>query len=432
MRAVRLHEIDRARGPEHFRVEQVDDPSPQPGEALVKLRRAAFNRRDVFISQGLYPGIQLPCIPGSDGLGTVAAHGEGASGPAVGARVVIDPTLGWGPDQRIWLRTAQVLGMPHQGTFAEYIAVPAGNVHPAPASLSDDEAAAIPLAGVTAYRALVSRGGCTKDDVVLIPAVDSRYFFLPLLRGRVVDRHVGAHRFRARELRVARRGDDRLRTDLLGEQQHERLHAAADAGDQHDVVLGAAAARDERAVGGDAGERDRRGFVVAERGGCRVYVARRDRDVLGEGSLVRHPEHLSRAQPDALIGAPAEGRIDDDARADRRSARALAVRGDGAETVGAGNARELNPRVEPLADEDVAAIERSTAELDQRLTRLRRRIVDLLDAKMFGTALAVDLVKADGSHPGTVREPYRERLPPTVNDAPTTSPPLERTWLFRQ
>ena len=174
MRAVRLHEIDREHGPSKFCVEQVDDPVPAAGETLVKIRRAAFNRRDVFISQGLYPGIQLPCIPGSDGLGTVAAHGEGVQGPAVGTRVVIDPTLGWGPDQRVWQRsTHQVLGMPHPGTFAEYIAVPAANVHPAPASLSDDEAAAIPLAGVTAYRALVARGGVTKDDVVLIPGVGS-------------------------------------------------------------------------------------------------------------------------------------------------------------------------------------------------------------------------------------------------------------------
>ncbi len=173
MRAVRLHEIDRENGPKNFRVEQVDDPAPAAGETLVKIRRAAFNRRDVFISQGLYPGIQLPCIPGSDGLGTVAAHGDGATGLPVGARVVIDPTLGWGPDQRIWQRTAHVLGMPHQGTFAEYIAVPASSVHPAPPSLSDDEAAAIPLAGVTAYRALVSRGRCTKDDVVLITGVGS-------------------------------------------------------------------------------------------------------------------------------------------------------------------------------------------------------------------------------------------------------------------
>ena len=173
MRAVRLHEIDRQRGPQLFRVENVDDPKPGPGETLVKIKRAAFNRRDVFISQGLYPGIQLPCLPGSDGVGTVAAHGEGAQGLAVGSRVVIDPTLNWGPDERVWLRSTNLLGMPHPGTFAEYITIPAGNVHPAPASLSDDEAAAIPLAGVTAYRALVSRGGCTKDDVVLIPGVGS-------------------------------------------------------------------------------------------------------------------------------------------------------------------------------------------------------------------------------------------------------------------
>ena len=173
MRAVRLHEIDRDAGPTKFRVEQVEDPAPAAGEILVKIARAAFNRRDVFISQGLYPGIVLPCIPGSDGAGTVAAHGEGARGPAVGTRVVIDPTLGWGYDPRLWRKSAQVLGMPHQGTFAEYIAVPAENVHPAPASLSDEEAAAIPLGGVTAYRALVTRGGCTKDDVVLLPGIGS-------------------------------------------------------------------------------------------------------------------------------------------------------------------------------------------------------------------------------------------------------------------
>ena len=171
MRAVRINAIDRERGPEQFHVEVVDDPRPAAGEILVKLSGAAFNRRDVFISQGLYPGIQLPCIPGSDGVGTVAAHGEGAQGPAVGTRVVIDPTLGWGNDERIWRRDSNLLGMPHQGTMAEYIAVPAGNVHPAPASLSDDEAAAMPLGGVTAYRALISRGGCTKDDVVLLPGI---------------------------------------------------------------------------------------------------------------------------------------------------------------------------------------------------------------------------------------------------------------------
>ena len=173
MRAVRLHEISRDAGPRQFRVENVDDPAPGPGETLVKIRRAAFNRRDVFISQGLYPGIVLPAILGSDGVGLVAAHGDGVIGPPAGTRVVIDPTLGWGASERVWQRSAQVLGMPHPGTFAEYVAVPGANVHPAPSSLSDDAAAAIPLAGVTAYRALVGRGRCTKDDVVLIPGIGS-------------------------------------------------------------------------------------------------------------------------------------------------------------------------------------------------------------------------------------------------------------------
>src|ERR1700722_9265299 len=109
MRAIRVHEQG---GPKSFVVEEVPDPVPGPGEILVRLRRAAFNRRDVFITQGLYPGIQLPAILGSDGCGVVAAHGPGASGPAVGTTVVIDPALDWGDDPHLWSSKARVLGMP--------------------------------------------------------------------------------------------------------------------------------------------------------------------------------------------------------------------------------------------------------------------------------------------------------------------------------
>jgi NADPH:quinone reductase-like Zn-dependent oxidoreductase len=168
MRAIVLHEIG---GPQNLRLEDLEAPQPGPGETLVRIRRAAFNRRDVFITQGLYPGIVLPVVPGSDGCGVVAAHGPGATGPAVGASVVIDPMLGWGDDPRLWRPDSSILGMPHHGTFAEYVAVPAANVHPKPARLSDDQAAAIPLAGLTAYRAVFTRGRCTSDDVVLIPGV---------------------------------------------------------------------------------------------------------------------------------------------------------------------------------------------------------------------------------------------------------------------
>ena len=76
MRAVRLHEIG---GPQNLVVEEIPRPVPGEGEVLVRIRAAAFNRRDVFITQGLYPGIKLPVTLGSDGAGTIADLG-GASG----------------------------------------------------------------------------------------------------------------------------------------------------------------------------------------------------------------------------------------------------------------------------------------------------------------------------------------------------------------
>jgi zinc-binding alcohol dehydrogenase/oxidoreductase len=85
--------------------------------------------------------------------------------------MVIDPMLHWGDDPRIWSADAAILGMPHDGTFAEYVAVPKENVHPRPAHLSMEEAAAIPLAGLTAYRATFTRGELRAGETVLIPGI---------------------------------------------------------------------------------------------------------------------------------------------------------------------------------------------------------------------------------------------------------------------
>lgn len=170
MKAVRLNELG---GPEKFHIEDVETPVPGPGEVLVKLTRAAFNRRDVFISQGLYPGIELPRTLGSDGTGSIAALGAGVEGHSIGRAVVIDPELGWNEDATATQRHGKILGMPKDGTFAEFINVPASAVYPKPAGLSDEEAAALPLAGLTAYRATFTRGRITKDDVVLVTGVGS-------------------------------------------------------------------------------------------------------------------------------------------------------------------------------------------------------------------------------------------------------------------
>jgi NADPH:quinone reductase-like Zn-dependent oxidoreductase len=168
MRAVVLHAVGDV---EHLRMEQRPDPHPGPGEAVVRLRAAALNHRDVWIRKGQYAGIKLPIILGSDGAGQVAEVGLGVDMSWVGRDVVIDPSLNWGSDERAQDSSFQILGLPVDGTYAEMVLVPAANLHPKPAHLSWEEAAAVPLASVTAYRAVVTRAQLQRGETVLITGI---------------------------------------------------------------------------------------------------------------------------------------------------------------------------------------------------------------------------------------------------------------------
>lgn len=150
-----------------LQAETVPDPVADASMALVDLTFAGLNRRDYWISVGKYPGIVLPAILGSDGVGIVR------SGPdhLVGQRVVIDPSLFWGLNEDAQGPEFSILGMPTQGTLAERIAVPAANVHLAPSHCSDEECAALPLAGVTAYRATVRQGRVAPGCTVLVTGI---------------------------------------------------------------------------------------------------------------------------------------------------------------------------------------------------------------------------------------------------------------------
>jgi zinc-binding alcohol dehydrogenase/oxidoreductase len=173
MKAVVLHEID---GPEKLRYEDAPDPEPGPGETLVRLHAAALNRRDVFVTRGQYPGAKpeaLPVILGSDGSGEVVARGDGAGGPDEGTEVVINPALYWGDDPWKPGKEYRILGLPDDGTFAQLVKVPSENVFPKPSHLSHEEAAAIPLGALTAYRALVTRGGVQEGETVVVPGIGS-------------------------------------------------------------------------------------------------------------------------------------------------------------------------------------------------------------------------------------------------------------------
>lgn len=138
--------------------ENVPDPVAGAGEVLVELRHAALNRRDILVCRGTYP-FPLPLVPGSDGAGVRRDTGE---------EVVIYPALGWGDRAEAFGPDFQILGGPRDGTYAELVAVPAANVFPKPSRLSWEEAAALPLAGLTAYRALFSRGGLRAGETVLV------------------------------------------------------------------------------------------------------------------------------------------------------------------------------------------------------------------------------------------------------------------------
>ncbi|MDO7854317.1 zinc-binding dehydrogenase [Hymenobacter convexus] len=154
-------------------VRDVPTPTPGPGEILVQLHAAALNHRDVWIQKGQYGGIKLPCTLGADGAGEVAAHGAGvpAEAPAVGARVLIYPGLRWGHNPKAQAKEFVVLGMPDPGTFAEYITLPAEYIRPLPAHLSFEQGAALPLGGLTAYRAAFTRAQVQAGERVLVTGI---------------------------------------------------------------------------------------------------------------------------------------------------------------------------------------------------------------------------------------------------------------------
>jgi zinc-binding alcohol dehydrogenase/oxidoreductase len=141
--------------------EDFDDPVAGPGEVVVELRTAAVNRRDLLVRNPPGPAYQfpLPVIPGSDGAGIRRDTGE---------EVVIYPGLGWGPREDSAGPDWRILGAPDNGTYAELVKVPEENLFPKPARFSWEEAAAFPLAALTAFRALFEVGGLTRDESVLV------------------------------------------------------------------------------------------------------------------------------------------------------------------------------------------------------------------------------------------------------------------------
>lgn len=154
--------------PGHIEMKDVAMPALSSGKALVKIKAVALNRRDDWIREGKYPNIKTGMVMGSDGAGIVEAVHNDEHKEWIGKEVVINPNIDWGANPDVQSSKYTILGMPNDGTFAEYVAVPVDRLHHKPFHLDLLQAASLPLGGLTAFRALFRKGGLRADQNVLI------------------------------------------------------------------------------------------------------------------------------------------------------------------------------------------------------------------------------------------------------------------------
>jgi len=134
------------------------DPAPGAGEVLVRVRACGLNHLDIFVRRGM-PGfpVPIPFISGGDIAGEVVAHGPGVDAPAVGARVLLNPSTPGG-----------MIGEQLPGGMAELVAAPADHAIPIPDGVSFRDAACLPVAYGTARRMLLARAGLQVGETVLV------------------------------------------------------------------------------------------------------------------------------------------------------------------------------------------------------------------------------------------------------------------------
>ncbi|UQA61344.1 zinc-dependent alcohol dehydrogenase family protein [Polyangium aurulentum] len=154
------------------------DPVPGPHEVVIRVDAVSLNYRDVAIARGVYGGLTVPLVPASDAAGEVIAIGPGASRFEIGARVCPAYVPDWidGPVNEIVAQRR--LGGPSPGVLAEKIVVHEGALVRAPKGWSAIEAATLPIAGVSAWQALVVDAGVRPGDCVAVTGTGGAAVFL--------------------------------------------------------------------------------------------------------------------------------------------------------------------------------------------------------------------------------------------------------------
>ncbi|VTR94449.1 nadph:quinone oxidoreductase : Alcohol dehydrogenase zinc-binding domain protein OS=Pedosphaera parvula (strain Ellin514) GN=Cflav_PD5359 PE=4 SV=1: ADH_N: ADH_zinc_N [Gemmata massiliana] len=160
--------IQPAFGLENLAVVDRPDPSPGPGQVLVRVRAASLNFRDLLLAKGLYnPKLQFPRILGSDAAGEVIAVGSGVTRFKAGDRIANCFMPDWEDGPISDAAAKSTFGNDRDGVFAELVAVEERALVAIPAHLTFEEAATLPCAAVTAWNALTTAGTSAGTTVLL-------------------------------------------------------------------------------------------------------------------------------------------------------------------------------------------------------------------------------------------------------------------------
>ena len=165
---MRAWQVEVEWGIDHLRMVDVEARQPGAGEVLVAMRAASLNYRDLLTVQGMGGTKRLPLIPFSDGAGEVIAVGEGVSGVKIGDRVCPMFFEGWIEGRPDAYKRSRPLGGPLPGVLQEEFVAKAEAVSPIPKGWSFEEAATLPCAGLTAWRALMVEGELKAGEIVLV------------------------------------------------------------------------------------------------------------------------------------------------------------------------------------------------------------------------------------------------------------------------
>jgi NADPH:quinone reductase-like Zn-dependent oxidoreductase len=166
---MKVYELQDSFGIDSLVLAERPPPQPAAGQVLLKMRAWSLNYRDLMVVKGIYqPNLRLPMTPLSDGVGEVAGLGEGVSRVKLGERVAGIFMPHWLDGEPTEAKAKSALGGGAAGVAAEYAVLDADGVVPVPEHLTDEEAATLPCAAVTAWHGLITSGRVRAGDTVLI------------------------------------------------------------------------------------------------------------------------------------------------------------------------------------------------------------------------------------------------------------------------